>query len=93
MVVTLRFLFMTDRVVKRMPLAVRVLLLFAGAFGTILGCVMLWDWFPADAPRAWVAFLVSFGVSCGVSTLLSTLKEKQENKKLEEALRRRKEEQ
>ena len=43
-------------------------------------------------PLAWVIFIVCFIISCTVSTFISVLAEKQENRRLEEALKRYKEE-
>ena len=93
LVVTLRFIFMTDFIIRKMPLTVRIVLLFAGALGIVLLFVFLCGWFPVNEPMAWIMFLISFGISCSISTIVSVLAEKQENKKLEEALRRFKEEQ
>lgn len=92
-IVGLRSIFMTDILIKKMPLAVRIVVMFAGAFGTILVFIFLFDWFPADMPMAWIMFIVCFVLSCAVSTVISMLAERQENRKLEEALKRYKEEQ
>lgn len=91
-IVGLRSVFMTDILIKKMPLAARIIVMFAGAFGTILVFVFLFDWFPADMPMAWIMFIVCFILSCAVSTIISMLAERQENRKLEEALKRYKEE-
>ena len=84
-------LFMTDMVIRHMSTPVRITLLFAGAFATILVFVFLFDWFPADMPLAWVMFFLCFVISCSVSTLVSTLAERQENRRLETALKHYKE--
>ena len=91
-VVGLRFIFMTDILIKKMSLAARIIAMFAGAFATILVFIFAFDWFPADMPIAWIMFIVCFVISCIVSTLISVLAEKQENRRLEEALKRYKEE-
>ncbi len=75
-----------------MPLAARTVAMFAGAFTTILFFIFLFDWFPADMPIAWIMFIICFIISCAVSTVISVLAEKQENRRLEEALKRYKEE-
>ncbi len=93
LVVTLRFIFMTDFVIRKMPLPIRIILLFAGALGIVLLFIFMFGWFPVSEPMAWLMFLISFGISCTISTIISTLAEKQENRKLEEALKRFKEEQ
>ena len=93
LVVTLRFIFMTDFVIRKMPLPIRIILLFTGALGIVLLFIFMFGWFPVSEPMAWLMFLISFGISCTISTIISTLAEKQENRKLEEALKRFKEEQ
>lgn len=91
-VVGLKWIFTTDILIKKMPLAARIIAMFAGAFATIVAFIFLFDWFPADVPIAWIMFIVCFVISCAVSTLISVLFEKQENRRLEEALKRYKEE-
>lgn len=92
LIVGLRSVFMTDILIKKMSLAARIIAMFAGAFATILLFIFAFDWFPADMPIAWIMFIVCFAISCVVSTLISVLAEKQENRRLEEALKRYKEE-
>lgn len=89
----LKAIFMTDILIKKMSLAARIILMFACAFGVILVFCILFGWLPIGMPIAWVMFHVCFAVSCTVSTLISVLAEKQENRRLEEALKRYKGEQ
>ena len=91
-ITALRVVFMTDILIKRMPIAVRIVMLFSSAFAVTIAFILLFDWFPADMPVAWVMFVVCFAVSCGASTVISVLAERNENRRLEEALRRCKEE-
>lgn len=91
-ITVLRYIFMTDILIKRMPLYARVAAMFSGAFLTILAFILMFDWFPPDMPLAWLLFILCFGVSCAVSTIVSAIAERQENRKLEEALKRCKEE-
>lgn len=91
-IVGLRFVFMTDILIKKMPLAARIITMFAAAFAAILVFIFIFGWFPADMPIAWIMFIVCFIISCTVSTMISVLAEKQENRRLEEALKRYKEE-
>ena len=93
LIVGLKLIFTTDILIKKMPIAARIIALFAGAFATILVFIFVFDWFPADMPIAWIMFIVCFVISCGASTAISVLAEKQENRRLEEALKRYKEEQ
>ena len=88
----LKYIFMTDILIKKMPLAARIITMFASTFGVILIFIFMFGWFPADMPIAWIMFIICFIICCTASTLLSVLAEKQENRSLEEALKRYKEE-
>ena len=66
--------------------------MFVSVFAVIIAFVFAFGWFPADDPLAWVMFVVCFAVSCAVSVIISTAAERQENRKLDEALKRIKEE-
>ena len=90
--IVLRYVFMTDLIIKKMPLAARIITMFAAAFLNIMAFVILCGWFPVDNLTAWIMFLISFAISCAVSTAVSLLKEKMENRKLAEALNKLKEE-
>lgn len=91
-VIVLRMVFMSDMLIKNMPLGARIAAMFISVFAVTIGCVLLFGWFPADDPLAWVMFVVCFAVSCTVSVIISTAAERQENRKLDEALKRIKEE-
>lgn len=91
-VIALRVIFMTDKIIKNMPLGARIAAMFASVFAVMIAFVFLFGWFPATDPLAWVMFIVCFAVSCAVSVIISTAAERQENRKLEEALKRIKEE-
>ena len=89
--ITFRFIFMTDLIIKKMPLSARIIVLFAAAFLNIVVFVIVCGWFPVNNLLAWIMFLISFTVSCTASTLVSILWERAENKRLAEALDRLKE--
>ena len=91
-VILLRVLFMTDIIIKNMPLPARITAMFISVFAVIIGAVLVFGWFPADDPIAWVMFIVCFAVSCTASVIVSIAAERQENRRLEEALKRIKEE-
>lgn len=90
--ITFRFVFMTDLIIKKMPIPARIIMLFAAAFLNIVVFVIVCGWFPVNNLLAWIMFLISFAVSCTASTLVSILWEKTENKRLAEALEKLKEE-
>lgn len=89
--IVFRFAFMTDALIKKMSLAVRIIAMFTAAFLNIVVFIILCGWFPMNNPIAWVMFLISFAVSCTVSTVVSLYNERAENRKLEEALKKFKE--
>lgn len=90
-ITALRFVFLTDTLIKSWSLAGRTV----GMLGTVIvligGLACLFGWFPVDDPKCWAAFLISFGICFLVSALLSAKKEQQENRQLEKALRQMKE--
>lgn len=90
-IVLLRFVFMTDIIIKKLPLVFRNIALLTGGLLVSVGCIFAFGWFQAEDGKAWVMFFVSFSLSCGISTLVSAIAEKQENRRLEEALKRFKE--
>ena len=90
--ITFRFIFMTDLIIKKMPLSARIIVLFAAAFLNIVVFIIVCGWFPVNNLLAWIMFIISFAVSCTASTLVSILWEKTENKRLAEALDKLREE-
>ena len=91
-VMILRAVFMTDMLIKNMPLAARIAVMFVSVFAVIVTFVFVFGWFPAADPLAWIMFIVCFAVSCAASVIISTAAERQENRRLNEALKRVKEE-
>lgn len=89
--IVFRFAFMTDVIIKKMPLAARIIAMFTAVFLNIVVFIILCGWFPVNNPTAWVMFLISFAVSCTVSTAVSLCNERTENRKLAEALKKFKE--
>lgn len=91
LIIVLRVVFMTDRIIKKMPLAARIIAMFTCVLALIIGFVFAFGWFPVTKILPWIMFIGCFVLSCTISTLISVLAEKQENKKLEDALKRFKE--
>lgn len=91
-VIILRVVFMTDMLIKKMPLGARIAAMFVSVFAVIIVFVFLFGWFPATDLLAWLMFIVCFAVSCAVSVIISTAAERQENRRLDEALKRIKKE-
>lgn len=87
-IATLRFVIFSDGLIRKVPLVVRTVVMFALVILMIIGFVCLFGWFPIHMWQPWVMFFFCFGVSAAISTLLSAWKEKLENRVMEEALER-----
>lgn len=87
----LRFLFFTDKIIRQMSITLRTVCMLLSIIVLILMCAAVFGWFPVDMWQAWTGFFITFAL-CFVGSMLTTrLKEKTENRKMEEALRRLKE--
>ena len=87
-----RFLFFTDVVLKKMSVPLRTAGMFATVIVSIVACSAVFGWFPIGMWQAWAGFFVSFFVCAGVSVVVTVLRERTENRRMEEALRRLKKE-
>lgn len=87
-IVGLRFLFFTDVLIKTMSIFMRTLLMLISVVAVIGVFVYCFGWFPVDMWQAWLMFLVCFGISFAVSLLVMSWKEKLENRKMEEGLKK-----
>ena len=81
-------IFLTDLVIKNMPLVLRNILFFAVILVTITVFAAVFGWFPLDNIGSWIGFIVSFSVCAAVSAILMRMEEKAENKKMQDALNR-----
>lgn len=90
-IVILRQLFFTDVVLKNISITVRTIGMFGLVVVMIVLFVWIFGWFPVNEVKPWIMFLICFTVSAGASTIISVLKEKENNKKIQEALERLKE--
>lgn len=88
LVVLFRILFFTDIIIKKMPIVVRMVCLLLMIIVTIVVFVVVFQWFPVNMWQPWAMFSVCFGVSFSVSLAVMILKEKMENEKMEEALKK-----
>lgn len=90
-ITAIKFLFMTDYIIKSLSMTIRIILLFTFSFCNVLVFIFLCKWFPVNDLKAWIMFIICFTVSCLISTLISNFKENYENRRLEEALQKSKE--
>ena len=84
----LRILFLTDVVIKNLQIAIRSLCFVVATVLIIILFVYLFSWFPMNDRNAWIGFFVSYTICTSVGILISLLKEKAENKKMEQGLKR-----
>ncbi len=86
--VSIETIFMTDTVIKKMKTPRRICLMFVSIFAVVSLFVAAFGWFSTDMVVPWLLFIICFVVCSAVSTFISAISERQENKKLEEALKR-----
>lgn len=86
-----RYLFFTDMIIRKMAIWLRTVCMLGTVILIISVCIVLLGWFPPDMWQPWVLFFVCFGISFLGSYIVMILKEKEENRKLNEALDRLKE--
>jgi hypothetical protein len=86
--VLIETLFTTDILIKKMKITMRICLVFMSIFAVISLFVAVFGWFPTDLALPWIMFIICFAISSAVSTIITAYSEKQENKKLDEALKR-----
>lgn len=91
-ITALRFLFCTDAIIKRLSVTWRTVFMFLSTLLVMIVFVITCGWFPADMWEPWAMFILCFGISTGVSTAVTIFKERIENRRMEEALKRLKEE-
>lgn len=84
----LRVLFFTDRIIRQMSITVRTVCMLSAVVVVIVIFTVLFGWFPVDMWESWAAFFLTFGLCFAGSLTVMHLKEKAENRKMEEALRR-----
>lgn len=84
--ITLRFLFFTDILIKRMSVIARMVCMVALVLAAYSVFIVWFGWFPVDMWQTWIMFLVCFGVCFLFSIIIVSLKERAENRKMAEAL-------
>lgn len=88
----MRFIFFSDIIIKKMPIGLRTACMLIGVIIVITVFTAAFEWFPVNERKPWIMFFICFGISFLGSWLIMSAKEKTENKKMAEALRKLKEE-
>lgn len=78
--------FFTDKWFKNLSMFIRNILFFGTIVLTMVIFALLFDWFRIDGIKAWIGFFLSFVVCTAVSVTFSILGQQSENKKMEQAL-------
>ena len=86
-----RYVFFTDVVIKKMPVWLRTACMLTFTVILISAFIILFHWIPIHLWQPWFMFFLCFGICFACSCFFVTLKEKAENRRMEEALRRLKE--
>lgn len=86
--VLIETLFTTDILIKKMKIPMRICLMFVCTFAVISLLIVIFGWVPTNMALPWIMFIICFAISSAVSTIITAYSEKQENKKLNEALKR-----
>ena len=84
----MRFLFFTDVIIQKMPIWLRTICMLSFIVIIIVVFIIIFNWFPVNMWQPWAMFFVCFGLSFLGSCTVVIVKEKVENKRMEEALRR-----
>lgn len=86
-----RFVFFTDIFIKKMPIWLRTICMLATVLMCLVAFIIRLHWFPTNMWQPWVMFFICFGLSFLGSCFVMIVKEKVENKRMDEALKRLKE--
>lgn len=91
-ITVIRFILFSDSVLPRISLAVRTFLMFF--LVALLTSIFAWafGWFPVHMLEAWGYFFACFALCSFVSAYIMAIKTDRENKLLDEALKKLKEE-
>lgn len=88
-----RFLFFNDKFLKNASITMRTSGMLLSIVLVMVCFIFYFEWFPVKMWQPWILFLLCFGVCFLISTGVAYMKERMENKSMEEALKRLKEEQ
>ena len=91
-IIALRILFFSDRLIKKMPGAMRTVAMLLSVIACIGIFSYLFDWFPVSNPACWGIFLICFAFCFVISLFFSMYKERLDNRQLADALKKLKEE-
>jgi len=88
LVTGLRFVFFTDTLIKQMPLWLRTICMLTALILVIAVFITAFSWFPVNMWQPWAMFFLCFAISFLCSWLITIIRERHENRRMEEALRK-----
>ncbi|MCI9136617.1 MAG: hypothetical protein HFH48_03470 [Lachnospiraceae bacterium] len=91
LIVCLRFLCFTDVLIKKMPVWCRTVCMIGAVLLVMVIFIFVCRWFPVNMWQPWAMFFACFGICFLGSLSVMVWKEKMENKRMEEALKKLKE--
>lgn len=91
-IVFFRFLFLTDTLIKSLSVTLRTVALVSSIFVLVILFIVIFHWFPVDLPIAWFSFALCFFVCFVLSLVITSYKDHLENKKMQDALDKMKDE-
>lgn len=83
-----QIIFLTDKWIKSMTMFTRNILFFINMCITMALFATVFSWFPVGNIRAWIGFLICFIFSTAISVGINKLEENAENRKMEQALKK-----
>lgn len=86
------YLYFTETFFKKASAALRATLMVVTIISILIVFIFVCGWFPVKLWQPWVMFFICFGVSFIISMDIMYLKVKADNKNMEEALKKFKEE-
>lgn len=86
LIVATRFLFFTDKIIKKLSLPLRLICMVSTIIAAVGAFAAVFNWFPIDSWQSWASFLICFGICFCISYFVMRIKENTENKKLNDAL-------
>ena len=92
LITALRFILFSDGLICRISLTVRTFLMFflVVVLTSLFACIF--GWFPVNMLESWGYFFICFAACSFISTYIMIIKTDSENKQMEEALKKLKEE-
>lgn len=87
-----RWLFFTDILFKRLTVLFRSIWMLTCVIMSVGVLSAIWQWFPVNQVLPWVMFIACFLVCACISVIVFVLKERSDNRRMQDALERLKNE-